>query len=87
MKFNDGLQAVQKDKDDSGNDEKHDTTFISTKSGTTTLLVDSTDSIVFNDKNSVLITTPPTEPSRPSAPAPRPSRQPSRPATRRAPTS
>lgn len=58
MKFNDGLQAVQKDKDDSGNDEKHDTTFISTKSGTTTLLVDSTDSIVFNDKNSVLISTP-----------------------------
>lgn len=58
MKFNDGLQAVQKDKDDSGNDEKHDATFISTKSGTTTLLVDSTDSIVFNDKNSVLISTP-----------------------------
>lgn len=58
MTFSDGLQAVQKDKDDSGNDEKHDATFISTKSGTTTLLVDSTDSIVFNDKNSVLIPTP-----------------------------
>lgn len=58
MTFSDGLQAVQKDKDDSGNDEKHDSTFISTKSGTTTLLVDSTDSIVFNDKNSVLISTP-----------------------------
>lgn len=58
MTFSDGLQAVQKDKDDSGNDEKHDATFISTKSGTTTLLVDSTDSIVFNDKNSVLISTP-----------------------------
>lgn len=58
MTFSDGLQAVQKDKDDSGNDEKHDATFISTKSGTTTMLVDSTDSIVFNDKNSVLIPTP-----------------------------
>lgn len=58
MTFSDGLQAVQKDKDDSGNDEKHDATFISTKSNTTTLLVDSTDSIVFNDKNSVLISTP-----------------------------
>ena len=58
MTFNDGLQAVQKDKDDSGNDEKHDSTFISTKSGATTLLVDSMDSIVFNDKNSVLISTP-----------------------------
>lgn len=58
MTFSDGLQAVQKDKDDSGNDEKHDATFISTKSGTTTLLVDSTDSIVFNDKNSVLLSTP-----------------------------
>lgn len=58
MTFNDGLQAVQKNKDDSGNDEKHNKTFISTKSGATTLLVNGTDSIVFNDKNSTLIATP-----------------------------
>ena len=58
MTFTDGLQAVQKSKDDSGNDEKHNTTFISTKSGATTMLVDGTDSIVFNDKNSTLIATP-----------------------------